>query len=602
MSNNPQESSILPKPNLPVLKWLAGYIRPYRWLFLRLIATMLVFAFLDATLPLLTRTAIDRFAVPRRTDGLVWFALVCALFAVVRGLAVWCMILTGGKTYTGVSRDLARDCFEHLQGLSFAYFDRHGVGWLMSRLTSDTQLLGRVFAWIAVDLVDATGRVVIMSIIMFTLNWKLALLVLAVVPPMVLIIGRFQLLTLAKFREVRHANAAISGAFNEGIMGARTTKTLVREEASLAEFAQRSETMRTASVSAARTSGLYLPLVLILGSVGSALALWIGGNGVLAGDISYGVLVAFIAYAIAFFEPMKDLANRFPQLQNAQAAAERVHSLLQTQAEIVDTPEALMRQQSQSLPPFQGQVEFDQVCFSYTAKETVLDNFSLKVPMGRTVALVGETGAGKTTIANLICRFYEPTSGTIRIDGMDYRHLPLVWLRSHLGIVQQTPHLFSGTIRENIRYGDLKASDEQVETAARLVNAHSFIATLPEGYEFRVGECGEGLSTGQKQLVSLARVMLANPKLLILDEATSSVDAETERLIQDAIDKVLQNRTSFIIAHRLATIRRADQILLIRNGRVLEQGSHRELIRLRGAYYSLYRSQFVATHEAQLLG
>ncbi len=582
------------------VRQLAAFMRPYRLLLLQLTATMLTFALLDAAVPLLTRIAIDRFAVPRQTHGLRLFAGVCVLFAFARGAVVWWLIRTGGRIHTRVSGDIRREGFTHLQRLSFSYFDQHAVGWLLSRLTSDALELGRFFAWGVVDMVDGVGRLLIMTVIMFALDAKLALVVVAAVPPMVFVIARFQLLTLAKFRAVRKANSELTGVFDEGIVGARTTKTLVREDANLAEFSALAGHVQECAVSAARSAALYFPFVVFIATLAAGVVVWVGGAGVLSGRTTYGTLVAFVAYASSFFQPMKDLARRFPQFQNAQAAAERILSMLETEPEITDTPAALTRQ-ADDVPTFRGLVEFEDVSFRYHADEPVLEQFSLAVQPGETIALVGETGSGKSTIVNLICRFYEPWAGTIRIDGEDYRRFPLAWLRQNLGIVQQTPHLFSGTVRENIRYGRLDASEADIEQAARLVNAHDFISVLEHGYDFAVGEGGTGLSMGQKQLISLARVIVADPALLILDEATSSVDTETERLIQDAIDKVLEHRTSFVIAHRLSTIRRADRILLIRDGRVVEQGTHHELIRLRGEYFALYSSQFVEERSLRLL-
>jgi ATP-binding cassette subfamily B protein len=474
------------------------------------------------------------------------------------------------------------------------------VGWLMSRLTADARELGRFFAWGLVDFVDGLGRILIMTVIMLLLDWRLALLVLAVVPLIAVIVGRFQALTLSRFRAVRRAGSELTAAFNEGIMGARTTKTLGREEVSLQEFTVFTRQMRDISVAAARLSAFYFPIVLFVGTVAAAAAVWYGGNGVVAGDISYGVLVAFAAYARSFFEPIQDLARRFPQLQNAQAAAERVFSILETEPEAPSSMSDEAPGVVSELPSFRGEIEFEHVSFAYQQDEPVLADFSLHVNPGETIALVGETGAGKTTIVNLLCRFYEPSAGIIRVDGRDCRQLPLAWLRRNLGIVQQMPHLFSGTVRESIRYGRLDATDAEVEEAARIVLADEFVRALPAGYETRIGEAGESLSSGQKQLLSLARAILANPRLLILDEATSAVDTATEYLIQTAIEKSLSGRTSFIVAHRLSTIRRADRILLIRDGKVVEQGSHHELIRRGQAYFQLYSSQFVEERERRI--
>ncbi|HBN95231.1 MAG TPA: ABC transporter ATP-binding protein, partial [Firmicutes bacterium] len=365
------------------------------------------------------------------------------------------------------------------------------------------------------------------SIVMFSMNWRLALLTVCVIPVLAVVSVYFQKQILRAYRKVRRVNSQITGAFSEGIMGATTTKILSREEENLKEFQSLTSGLRASSIRAATCSALYLPIVLMLGSIGTSLTLWAGGSGVIAGTITYGVLVAFVSYTIQFFEPVREIARIFAELQMAHAAAERVMGLLNTEPEIQDRPGL-----SDKCPHLQGAVEFENVSFAYNPLEPVLEDFNLKVKPGQTVALVGETGSGKSTIVNLACRFYEPTKGRVLIDGVDYRDRPLSWLQRNLGYVLQSPHLFSGNIRENIRYGNLKASDAEVEQAARLVNAHDFIVNLPQGYDSEVGEGGGLLSTGQKQLISFARAVLADPKIFVLDEATSSIDTETEMLIQ----------------------------------------------------------------------
>ncbi len=587
--------------NTTVLRQLYKYGRNYSGSFILLFLVMLAYAGLDAALPLLSRTAIDRFAVDREATGILWFALVCAFFALGRGVTVRFMIAVSGHIYTGLGYDIRRDSFNHLQRLSFSFFDRHAVGWLMARLTSDTQELSRTFAWGLADLIDGAGKIIMITVIMLIIDPLLALIVLAVVPPLALIVAVYQAVTLRLYRRVRRANSEVTGAFNEGVGGARTTKTLVREEAALDEFSQRTRHLRELSVQAARKSALYFPMVLLLGTLGSALVLWVGGSGVVAGDVTYGTLVAFIAYATSFFRPLEDIARRFPQLQNAQASAERIFSVLDTEPEIRDDSAIVSLGGADGLPQFDGAVEFADISFAYIADEPVLHDFSLSVAAGETVALVGETGVGKTTVINLLCRFYHPDRGSILVNGIDYRRLPLAWWRRQLGIVLQDPHLYSGTIGDNIRYGRLTATDQEVEAAAQLAGSHEFIMECRGGYDFQVSENGANLSAGQKQLIALARVVLAAPKILILDEATSAVDTETEAMIQRGLNNVAAGRTSFIIAHRLSTIRQADRIVLLGREGIVEQGSHRELIRKRGAYYRLYTSQFIEEQENALL-
>ena len=454
----------------------------------------------------------------------------------------------------------------------------------MARMTSDITRLAETISWSLVDLAWGLSMMLAVTIAMFRLNYKLALITLSVIPFVAMVSFYFQRKILKAQREVRKLNSKITAAYNEDIQGAKTTKTLVREEINLKEFSEITTSMRDSSIRATIVSSIYLPIILTLASIGTALALNYGGKGVIFNTISFGTLVAFISYTTQFYEPIRQIAVIFAELQGAQASAERVFSLLNEEPDIVDTKEVvekygdLLNPKKEHWPEIKGGVEFRNVTFSYKTGETVLENFNLKVNPGETIALVGETGSGKSTIVNLFCRFYEPTSGEILIDGINYKDLPQNWIHENLGYVLQSPHLFSGTIRDNIRYGNLDATDEDIINAAKLVNAHEFIMEMEKGYDTEVGEGGGLLSTGQKQLISFARAIVRNPRLFVLDEATSSIDTETEKIIQDAINKVLEGRTSFVIAHRLSTIRNAHRILVIRDGKIVESGNHRELI------------------------
>ena len=542
----------------------------------------------DALFPYMTKVAIDRFVVPQTVEGIGWVAVGFVALVLVQSLNVYIFINMAGKVESGITYTIRQVGFEHLHKLSFSFYDKRAAGWLLARLTSDVNRLGEIVSWSLIDLLWGGVAMIFYSIVMFSMNWRLALLTVCVIPVLAVVSVYFQKQILRAYRKVRRVNSQITGAFSEGIMGATTTKILSREEENLKEFQSLTSGLRASSIRAATCSALYLPIVLMLGSIGTSLTLWAGGSGVIAGTITYGVLVAFVSYTIQFFEPVREIARIFAELQMAHAAAERVMGLLNTEPEIQDRPGL-----SDKCPHLQGAVEFENVSFAYNPLEPVLEDFNLKVKPGQTVALVGETGSGKSTIVNLACRFYEPTKGRVLIDGVDYRDRPLSWLQRNLGYVLQSPHLFSGNIRENIRYGNLKASDAEVEQAARLVNAHDFIVNLPQGYDSEVGEGGGLLSTGQKQLISFARAVLADPKIFVLDEATSSIDTETEMLIQDAIKTVLEGRTSFIIAHRLSTVRSADVILVIRDGKVQEKGNHTELMAAKGYYYRLYTNQFL---------
>ena len=467
--------------------------------------------------------------------------------------------------------------------------------------------MGDTIGWGLIDLLWSAGYVLLTAVVMIVMDAKLALVVLTVIPVIAVISVYFQKRILESYRQVRKTNSKITGSFNEGIMGAKTTKTLVREQANGEEFVELTQSMKVSSIRAAVLSALFMPIVTTLGSLATAYALWKGGYDVFTGVMSFGTLTAFISYTTQIFEPISNVARIFADLQSSQAAAERVMSLLETEPEIADSPEIQavygdnFDPKRENWPEIKGNIEFQNVSFQYTGGEKVLKNFNLKVQAGQTIALVGETGSGKSTIVNLICRFYEPTEGKVLIDGVDYRERSQLWLQSHLGYVLQQPHLFSGTIRDNIRYGRLDATDQEIEQAARLVDAEEFILKFDKGYDTDVGEGGNRLSTGQKQLLSFARALLANPAIFVLDEATSSVDTETEQKIQNAITTALQGRTSFIIAHRLSTVRTADRILVIQSGRITEQGTHQELLQQKGYYYNLYTNQFREEKEQELL-
>ena len=590
-----------------VWKKIFTYARPFAPILWLMVGCMVILAGIDSAMPFITGWVVDHVILPGELDRLPPFAVIYGAVIAIQATVIWLFINLAGKVEMGICYEIRKSGFLKLQELSFSYFDRTPVGWLMARMTSDTQKLGEVIAWGIIDITWGFSMMVIMATAMFIVNWRLAALTLAVVPVMAVIAVIFQKRILSKYRDVRKINSKITGSFSEGIRGSRTAKTLVREDQNLDEFRTLTGSMRAASIRAAILSALFLPMVLSLGSIGTAFAISSGGAGVLTGVLTYGTLVSFIFCSVQFFDPILEVSRIFADLQYAQASAERVVTLLDTEPEIRDHTEIsaeygdISSRNERNWPPIHGDISFRDVSFWYTEGEEVLKNFTLDVKAGETIALVGETGSGKSTIVNLACRFYEPRSGEILIDGVDYRKRSYRWLHSSLGYVLQTPHLFSGTIRDNIRYGRLEAADEEIERAADLVNAHRFIQTLPHGYDTQVGEGGGRLSTGEKQLISFARAILADPRIFVLDEATSSVDTETEAMIQHAIERVLEGRTSFIIAHRLSTIRSADRILVIKDGRVLEQGSHHDLIKSKGYYYRLYTNQFMEERENKLL-
>jgi len=584
------------------------FVKPYKRYVFRLALVMVCVGGVDVIFPLMTRYAIDHFILKGTLQGIWGFAAIYLLLILFQAFNVRQLALNAGKIETGMIYDIRHRGFDKLQQLSFSYYDKTPVGWMMARMTSDVQRLGDTIAWGLVDLVWGFTMMIGISIVMFFINIKLALISLSVVPLLAIISVYFQQKILTSQRKVRKINSKITGAFNEGISGAKTTKVLVREEENLNEFKILTLDMYASSVQAAIYSAIYLPVVLTLGSIGTGLALWQGGNSVMLQSISYGTLVIFVSYTIQFFEPVRDLARIFSELQSSQASAERIMTLIETEPEIVDSKEVFEKYgdvfspKKENWPDIHGNIEFKNVFFSYKSGEKVLEDFSLTIKAGESIALVGETGSGKSTIVNLLCRFYEPTKGEIHIDGVDYKERSQAWLQSSLGYVLQAPHLFSGTVGDNIRYGKLEATQENIINAAKMVNSHEFITKLEKGYDTEVGEGGNRLSTGEKQLISFARAILADPRIFVLDEATSSVDTETEKIIQDAIQKVLKGRTSFIIAHRLSTIRSADRILVINDGIIIEDGTHNELMKKKGHYYRLYTNQFIEEKEIEVLG
>ncbi len=598
-----QEEDYTRRFDLGLWKKLLKLARPFHRNLWIILATMTVSAGIDVALPWMNGYAIDTFIAGETTEGLPLFAVIYVLLIALQVGVVFLFIRESGKVETGMCYHIRRLGFRKLQELPFSYYDRMPVGSLMSRLTNDTQRLGDTIGWSLVDLAWGSAFLVLCAVQMLVLNARMALIVMLVLPPLAVISWKFQKGILESYRQVRKRNSQLTSAFNEGINGALTTKTLVREEMNSEEFHEIAEGMRDSSVRAATLSALFMPIVVSLGSLATAWVLWKGSAEVLltvagAAGMTVGVLNVFINYTLQFFMPVRDIARIFAELQSSQAAAERVLTLLDTEPAIVDSPEVEavfgdnFHPKKENWPALRGDIDFEDVSFRYQDGEQVLEHFDLSVKAGQTIALVGETGSGKSTIVNLVCRFYEPTAGRVLIDHVDYRERSQLWLQSNLGYVLQTPHLFSGTIADNIRYGRPEATDEEVRQAARMVGAESFILGMQDGYDTDVGEGGGRLSTGQKQLVSFARALLTDPAIFVLDEATSSVDTETEQLIQKAIQTTLEGRTSFIIAHRLSTIRTADRILLIRDGKIAEDGTHRELIAKRGEYYRLYTNQF----------
>ena len=601
MANPNRDDTVQNNKSFQLSTWkrLLPFLKPYRWLMLLLILTNIIISVVDVLLPLFQRYAVDHFIEQRSLAGFQTFIAGYVVVIVLQVLSFVFYTLSAMKMEMHMGRDLKKACFVHLQTLSFSYYNVTPVGYILARVMSDTNKISAITAWDMVDILWALTYVLSAFISMAILDLRLALLVMIIVPIIAVLTTYFQKKILFWNRKVRAINSRLTGAYNEGIMGAKTSKTLVIEDKNTEEFSELTEEMRSASVRAAGLNALYIPLVMLASSAATAIVLVRGGDMVLEHEMLIGTLSAFTTYAVSIFEPIQQMARVLANIISVQPNIERVMGLLDQKPNIVDSP-AVIEKYGDSFHPkkenweeIRGDIEFDDVSFRYPdGEEEVLSHFSLKIPAGTTVAIVGETGAGKSTLVNLACRFFEPTGGRILIDGVDYRERSQLWLHSRLGYVLQNPHLFSGTVMENIRYGRLDATDEEVRAAAKAVSADTVVEHLENGYDSDVGEGGDKLSTGEKQLVSFARAVLADPAIFVLDEATSSIDTQTEQLIQNATLNLLKGRTSFLIAHRLSTIRQADLILVVKDGKIVEQGKHEELLKKGGYYHDLYSKQF----------
>jgi len=559
----------------PHWRWLVGFV-----------LTIALVAALDSYFTFLSKRIVDEGILAGDRAALARIVTVYGSLIVAQAAGVLGFIFLAGILGERIQYDLRQKMFNHLQDLSFSYFDRTPVGWIMARVTSDSGRIAELVTWGLLDVTWATMSIVTAVYFMLVINWKLALIVFAIIPVLVVVATQFKKRIIVEFRKVRKINSKITGAYNENITGVRVVKALCREKENLHEFSQLSGEMYRASYRAAWLSALFLPTVQFISAAAVGSIVWYGGLQTQLGGMTIGGIQAFVSYVTFMLWPVQDLARVYAEMQHSIASAERIFSLIDAVPEVTDRPGAI------DPGTIRGDIEFDGVDFWYEPDKPVLADFALKVKRGETIALVGPTGGGKTTIVNLLARFYEPRRGTICIGGQDYQELSLNAIQSRIGMVLQTPHLFSGTIRENIRYGQLDATDKEIEKAAKLASAHDFIVAQEKGYDQEVGEGGTLLSVGQKQLISLARAVLAQPEIFIMDEATSSVDTLTEALIQKGMEKLMQDCTSFIIAHRLSTIKRADRILVIENGRITEMGSHAELLRAQGHYYRLYTQQF----------
>lgn len=594
--------------DLRIWKKMGRFIKPFRWMCIGIIAMNLFASFIDIVLPLFQRYAIDTFIEGDTLEGLGIFAAAYAGCVFLQVVSVVIFTQFSMRVEMRMNRDMKKACFAHLQNLSLSYYNVTPVGYILARVMNDIGRIASLIAWNLPDIIWALAYVLGVFVAMLILDWRLALIVMLVVPAIAVLTIYFQNRILHWNRKVRKINSQITSAYNEGIMGAKTSKTLVIEEKNTREFKEISQQMKTAGVRAARLSAIYLPLVLFFSSLATAVVLTKGGKMVLDNLLLIGTLSAFSSYAVGIFEPIQQMARNIAEIISTQANIERVMGLLEQEVQFTDRADVIEKYgdnfhpKKENWEELKGEIEFRDVSFRYPdGEEEVLSHFNLKIPAGTNVAIVGETGAGKSTLVNLACRFFEPTQGQILIDGKDYRERSQLWLHSNIGYVLQNPHLFSGTVMDNIRYGKLEATDEEVYAAAKAVSADLVVDKLENGYMSDVGEGGDMLSTGEKQLISFARAVLADPKIFVLDEATSSIDTQTEQLIQQATEKLLKGRTSFMIAHRLSTIRQADVILVVKDGKIIEQGTHKELLQKNGYYHDLYSKQFMEESASQIL-
>lgn len=593
-----EESKTSPKIRFFGIGKILPFVAVHKKLYLTIILSVLPVMAINTVLPLFQKYAIDNFIANRTLDGFAVFITLYASLIVLSCAVDFVSSYSCSKLEMYLLRDMRRSAFNHLQTLSVSYYNVTGVGKIHARVMSDTGSIGSVVAWDSYQGMSNFIYVVIALSIMFSLDALLTLCVLALVPVIVPVMIYFHKIQTKYNRKVRETNSLITGGFNEGITGVETTKTLGVEEKLDKRFFENTREMKKQASRLGHHRSTFIAITSFVVSSAVAIVLWYGGIITVKGVMIIGTLSVFMTYAQGIVESVQFVAEAMSDLVTIKVNIERYSALMETQTDVRDAPEVIEKygdsfnEKRENWEPLSGEVEFKDVTFRYPdGDENVLEHFNLKVGRGTTVAIVGETGAGKSTLVNLVCRFFDPTEGAVLIDGRDARERSVQWLHSNIGYVLQVPHLFSGTVRENLLYGKPDATQEEMEEAVKSVNAERVIERLG-GYDAQIGEGGNTLSTGEKQLLSFARAILADPAIFILDEATSSVDTITENLIQQAIDKLMQGRTNFVIAHRLSTIRNADIILVVHDGKIIERGTHDGLIKQRGTYFDLYLKQF----------
>ena len=584
---NYQEEEFSTQFNGKTIKRILAQTKPYWAWVIGFVTCIILVSFLDSYFTFLSKKIIDDGILQENTAELINIVTIYGALILVQSIAVFGFIYLAGVLGERVHYDLRKKLFDNLQNLSLSYFSRTPIGWIMSRVTSDTERVSELVTWGILDVTWAIANIFTASYFMFRINIGLAAVVLTIIPIVVWVAIQFRKKILKEYRISRKINSKITGAFNENITGVRIVKALGREKENLDEFSMLTSEMYNASYRAAWLSALFLPSVQIISAFALGAIVWYGGWQTQFGGMTIGGIQAFISYITFMMWPIQDIARVYAEMQQSVASGERIFSLIDSVPDILDSPESF------DVETLSGDIVFENVYFQYDNNEEVLRNFNLSIQQGETIALVGPTGSGKSTIVNLLCRFYEPTSGVIKFGEYDYTQFKLQSLQSKIGIVLQNPHLFSGSIYDNIKYGRLDASDQDVKEAANLAGAHDFITKLTNQYNTDVGEGGNQLSTGQKQLVSIARAILSDPELFIMDEATSSVDTLTESLIQKGMGNIMKNRTSIVIAHRLSTIKKADRIIVIHDGEIKEMGTHEELLENNNHYYRLYSRQAI---------
>ncbi|MBQ6549793.1 MAG: ABC transporter ATP-binding protein [Lachnospiraceae bacterium] len=575
---------------------LIPYIKKYRNTLFLMIFLGLLGTGADILTPLLQRYALNHFIAENTLDTLPIYIILYLFMVLMVGFVNYVCCTKAMQTEVSVNRDLRNAAFSHLQTLSFSYYNQNSVGWIHARVMSDTSRIGGLVSWTLMDSVWHLSYLLGSVVVMLVINARLALMVMIILPLIAVLFSVFQGKLIRVNRRIRELNSKITGDFNEGITGAKTVKTLVVEDKMSRDFVADTAEMKRTGIKAARLRGLFSATMNLASSLALAIVLWKGGY-IAASEV--GTFSMFMSYAQGMMEPVRWIIDAISDVITTQVNIERLTRLLETKSDVTDTPEVIEKYGDSFNPkrenwePIRGDIEFKDVSFMYPdGDEYVLEHFNLKIPFGSNIAIVGETGAGKSTLVNLVCRFFEPTDGQVLIDGRDARERSQLWLHSAIGYVLQTPHLFSGTIRENLLYGNPNATEEEIWRALDLVSARGVVERMEKGIDSDVGEGGDMLSTGEKQLISFARAILADPRILVLDEATANVDTLTEQTIQNAIDFVIKGRTSLVIAHRLSTVKNADLILVVNDGKIIEQGTHLELLKAKGYYYRLYTRQY----------